>query len=466
MVFTKTENNSVTYETTNNPLVDLYFNFVRNLSIEQLNTLLNASYDFDPELTLKCLFLKRDILKGSGERKIFTDALFLLYKKSKNNPQLKKSLDYNLQFIPDLGRFSDLFCLYTFTDSVYKLINKQLNEDHLLLKENKPISLCAKWFPTEKSLRFPNFASDYCKKYNLTKRQLRKEIIGPLKKHLDLIETKLCNKDYDNIDFSKVPSKAINMYSKTFNKLPQFQEYISKVQKKEITVKTNCLYPHDIISKSEITELEEAQWLETSKKVKENNSLCICDVSGSMDGLPMDVCIALGLLISEKSAWKNKIVTFSSNPKIVTIEGKTLKEKKNNLKKIDWNMSTDLLKVFDLLLTQENVPEQLLIFSDMQFDEAIENNEKTTYKLIVDKSRLKGKKIPKIIFWNLRASKFGFSFPVVHTEMNCLLISGFDINLVNELLDNESMIPIDFITRILNKERYSKILFLGKKFSG
>ena len=42
----------------------------------------------------------------------------------------------------------------------------------------------------------------------------------------------------------------------------------------------------------------------------------LADVSGSMSGLPMDVCIAISILLSDlfEGPFKNKVLTFETNP--------------------------------------------------------------------------------------------------------------------------------------------------------
>jgi hypothetical protein len=49
----------------------------------------------------------------------------------------------------------------------------------------------------------------------------------------------------------------------------------------------------------------------------------VCDVSGSMAGRPMEVAVALSLLLAESapldSPWHGKIFTFSEVPHLVTV---------------------------------------------------------------------------------------------------------------------------------------------------
>lgn len=63
-----------------------------------------------------------------------------------------------------------------------------------------------------------------------------------------------------------------------------------------------------------------------SIKGKLKNCLTVCDVSGSMTGTPMEVFVALGVLVSELSVepWKGKLIMFSNNPTLQIVEGESL----------------------------------------------------------------------------------------------------------------------------------------------
>ncbi|MBA0600036.1 hypothetical protein Gorai_006235, partial [Gossypium raimondii] len=62
---------------------------------------------------------------------------------------------------------------------------------------------------------------------------------------------------------------------------------------------------------------------DVGKKRKLTNCIAVCDVSGSMFGIPMDVAVALELLVSELSEepWKGKVITFSANPQLHLVKG-------------------------------------------------------------------------------------------------------------------------------------------------
>lgn len=114
---------------------------------------------------------------------------------------------------------------------------------------------------------------------------------------------------------------------------------------------------------------------------KLKNCLAICDVSGSMYGLPLEVSVALGLLVSELSEepWKGKLITFSRFPQLQVIQGEDLRSKINSIEQLHWEMNTNFQRVFDKILevavegklTEDEMIKRLFVFSDMEFDGGI-----------------------------------------------------------------------------------------------
>lgn len=118
----------------------------------------------------------------------------------------------------------------------------------------------------------------------------------------------------------------------------------------------------------------------------------------------MEVCVALGLLVSELSEepWKGQVITFSENPQLHIIKGNTLKEKCEFVKRMQWNMNTNFQQVFDRILeiavtaqlSQEEMIKTVFVFGDMEFDQASLNPWKTDYKVIKKKFKKSGYKVP------------------------------------------------------------------------
>merc|ERR1712146_226383 len=143
--------------------------------------------------------------------------------------------------------------------------------------------------------------------------------------------------------------------------------------------------------------------------------------------------IDLGMLVSEMAspAFRNRVLTFESEPRWHNLlEGWVIVEKTKSLKNASWGGSTNLEAALDRIidvceankLRPEDIPD-LIIFSDMQFDEADkdvrgrkkEEDRYTQHERIVKKFHDVGVKIcgkpysaPRVIYWNLRSNTIGF----------------------------------------------------------
>ncbi|XP_075659047.1 uncharacterized protein LOC142628902 [Castanea sativa] len=206
------------------------------------------------------------------------------------------------------------------------------------------------------------------------------------------------------------------------------------------------------------------------KKGKLKNCLAICDVSGSMEGVPMEVSVALGVLVSElgEEPWKRKLITFSKNPKLYLIRGNDLVSKTSFVRRMEWGMNTDFQKVFDLILEvavngklkEDQMVKRLFVFSDTEFDKASRYKWETDYEAIQRKFRKKGygSAIPEIVFWNLRDSS---ATPVPGTQNGVALVSGYSKNLMNLFLDNDgAMNPELIMEAAISGEEYQKLFVL------
>ncbi|KAJ2993063.1 hypothetical protein HDV02_002654, partial [Globomyces sp. JEL0801] len=239
-----------------------------------------------------------------------------------------KWLCENLEHIAFYGRYLDLIHLwYLVSDgtkqAIMDIITKQLNTDVAALVDSKQVSLLAKWIPTENGKYdrlvpgHPRFNITLCRNLlNETKvttkeiSKLRKDYISPLRKKIRLVETALCEKKYDMIDYSQVPSVAMKRYRNAFRKHDEerFNGYLGKVSAGEAKINSSQVMPHDIVrhylGNGAYDEVLELQWKEIQKTVDEceafKDSISIVDVSGSMSGTPMEVAIALGLLSSNE----------------------------------------------------------------------------------------------------------------------------------------------------------------------
>jgi hypothetical protein len=453
-----TENGAITHSTSGNSLLDLFFlaGASRTISDADLEILLAKSFQFDELLTLKLIFWAGDIRGGAGERRFFRLALKWL---EKNQPEiLKKNITAgNIQFY---NRFDSLFEL---TDN-QEVVDEVLNQVVFSL-ENKD-GLLAKWLPRKK--QYNNFKKLLQKRLNINDQMYRKLIVSLS----STVEQKISAKQWDQVEYTKVPSQAFNKYREAFlrNDETRFNQFIELALKGEVKINAGAIFPHQLYQAYNQSKDENsivAQWNNLPNYLVESKEriLPICDVSGSMTGLPMDVSVALGIYISERNegVFKNAFITFSENPKIQILQG-TLVERISQLQSADWGMNTDLHKVFKTLLQKANsekleqsdMPTMLLIFSDMEFDQALTGD--TNLESIRKEYQNYGYELPKIIFWNLNGRLD--NTPAKEHDSNIALVSSFSPTILKSILNGKTdqLTPSKLVSQILEDQRYNKVL--------
>ncbi|KAK2636880.1 hypothetical protein Ddye_031672 [Dipteronia dyeriana] len=309
--------------------------------------------------------------------------------------------------------------------------------------------------------------------------RLRKQVLVPLRKVLELPEVYIGDNRWDLIPYNRVASVAMKFYKNKFLKHDQerFSDYIEKVKSGKAKIAAGALLPHEIIESlydDDGGQVGELQWKrmvgDLLMKGKLRNCLAVCDVSGSMTGTPMEVSVALGVLVSELSddPWKGKLITFSASPQLQKVEGNDLWSKTEFVRNMPWGTNTDFQKVFDLILQvavegnlkPEQMIKRLFVFSDMEFDEASANPWETDYQAIVRKYTEKGygSAVPEIVFWNLRDSR---ATPVAGKQKGVALVSGFSKNLITLFLNNEGDINPELVMEAaISGEEYQKLVVL------
>lgn len=480
--YTTTLNDAITHKSSESYVLDFFAQggSLRNKHKHKKIELFSKAYSEDKELALKTLFYFRDIREGQGERQLFIDILEYLGNK---DPDVVRK---NLELIPEYGRWDDLYALVKTPvwSDVIDLFDKQLKKD---LKSEYP-SLLAKWLKSENtsSKKSRNLARKTLEGLGMTEREYRKTL-SALRKKIDVVEIKMSENRWNEIDYSKVPSQAFLKYRRAFlrNDSERYLDFIEKVHKGEVSIKTETLYPYQIIRGIEDLEYAagyyegdkvlDTLWDNLPNYVRDENSndIAVVDTSGSMyagfygNVLPIYVSISLGIYFAErnKGIFKDHFITFSDKPELVEIIGNGVCEKARNMTKANWGYNTDIEAVFDLLLDtakkhnldQEELPKRLFIISDMEFDKAsgyIEDKE-TLMKSIERKWKDLGYKIPQLVFWNVDAKTS--QVPVTKTDEGVILVSGCSPVIFEKVLSGDDINPYDMMLEILNSERYSKI---------
>lgn len=465
---------ALTNQSTLNNCLDL-FALIANLRDKVLSNNSNELKEYnrkfllalkeDPLITIKILFWCRDIRGGQGERSVFKYFLNILSNQKVDN------IERVISLIPVYGRYDDILCLLDtpLEKAALNFLKRQFEQDLNNLKEDKSISLLGKWLPSANSgKKSRKLALKLIKHFGLNERSYRKRL-SSLRKKLNIVENKMCKNQWDIIDYEQVPSKAMFMYKHCFmeHSFKRFSKYLEEVKANTKEIKSSTLYPYDIV-KDILNGIDnkvlDLQWDNLPNYMdKPFNGLVVADTSGSMYPNAITVSISLAIYIAERNLhplWKDKFITFSGDPSLQTIIGKDISEKVYNLKNSDWGYNTNIFKVFQLILNtaiknklkQEELPEKLIIISDMQFDQC-DNNLKSNYEAAKDLFKQQGYELPQIIFWNVKAHN---NFPITKKDINTCIISGKSPSNLKVLLNDISS-PLDILFDTINCERYDLI---------
>lgn len=511
--FTYTENGAVALKSTNSGLLDAFGSLGAMRKSDEAtitNTFIGALSE-DKLLATKLMFWLRNARGGAGERRSFR---VILKHMANVYPAIVKK---NIENIPYYGRYDDLLILLDtpLKQDVVMFIRDTLQADIKDVKAGKYPSLLAKWLPSENasSASTIRYAKTLMKSLQMTPANYRK-MLTVLRKEINLVETHMSKKEWDKIDFSKIPSRAALIYAKAFMKNDpiRYKQYLRDVAEGKAKINASVLFPVDIIKNvmaksygySEMDMfLYDAMWRNLPNYFdgldREESGLCVVDVSGSMSGEPMEVAISLGLYCADKAkgAFKNKFITFSANPELQTVKGDNIFEKVNNLKRAHWDMNTNIEAVFDVILntaitnkcSQDEIPSKLYIISDMQFDQATSTGSYGYYgnrrntKDIFDKEtfietmRAKyeahGYSMPNLVYWNVRDSKCG-KFQETADGNGFCMVSGYSpslfkavilgtelvetVNEKGEKVVREKLDPISMMLNTLNDEMYDRVV--------
>ena len=444
-----TDNGAVTHSTSQDYCLDMFFlaGASRNMSEKDIITVFERAFAQDNQLAAKILFWSRDARGGAGERRFFQ---IIMKHLASVYPDV---LDQLMIHVPEFGYWKDVFVIERPTDNNLNWLMHQL-------EESPNANLLAKWFP-RKGLWF----SAMHKYLKITPKEFRKKLVGMTR----VVETQMCNRDWSAIEYSKVPSVAMNRYRTAFFKHDgeRMTQFISDVKSGKANINASVLFPHQLyqaICAGENADAVEAQWNALPDYMADSTEriIPVCDVSGSMSGLPMDVSVSLGLYISErnKGVFKDAFITFSEAPEMEYLEG-TLSQRMRQLDSANWGMNTDLQKVFSLVLdsaVRANVPEsemptKILIISDMEFDEGTRGS--TNLDAIRAKYNHAGYAMPEIIFWNVNG-RIGNS-PANVQDSGVGLVSGFSPSILKSILKGKVYGPRELMLDTVMAERYARV---------
>jgi len=459
-----TKNNALTHKSSLSSTVDLFFNLTADK--ERLKKLFLLAMKEDIKTAIKIAFYSRDPRNGQGMRDNFRILLAVMCQK----PEAKAILKRNLDLIPQLGRYDDLL---TVMDLDKSLGYCAINIWHRDLLEQTTQQLAAKWLPRESSKKdnYKFFARRLAKAFGLTSKEYRKLA----SKLSTTVEQQMCAKKWEEIEYQKVPSQAMYKLSRAFtrNDNIRFNSFKEKVATGNMQINSGTVWPHqliqgfnfddswdEVIKQNVDWETRDLMWNGIPSNFIEN-TLCCCDTSGSMTKrgtaskdavVPLDVSIGLGLYTAKhnKGPFHGKFITFSDKPTFhnVNLEDSLFKQIQS-IKHIISDTNVDL--IFDLILetaiennlNQSEIPNRLLIISDMEFNVARSNT--TNWKHIRNQYAKAGYQHPEIIFWNVASTS---AIPVTINDEKVAIISGYSPSIIKSL--NKELTPTGIMQAALN----------------
>jgi len=430
---TTTHNGDLTNKSTLSPVVDL---FSMGVSSSNLSSLILKALHQDPAIATKVVFYLRDARGGQGNRKILRTYFDLLV--SHQYAPLYPVIYY----VPAVGYWKDVYSLYGLSKYldpiILTLVHKTLTES-----DDSTRRLAAKWFP-----RQSQFHHDYATFTGTSIGDVRR-LVASLS---DTVEQRMCSQQWSEINYSAVPSLANRRYANCFLARDHDRRaaFLTAVRGGAATINASVLYPHDITSmliKGQDVATVDALWQNLPNYIPANNAhnvLPIIDLSGSMEDSAggtslrcMDIAIGLGLYVAEHNtgAFKDLWCTFSSNPTFEMLKGDTFSERVRNLDYDNWGGSTDLVAVFERMLSlnvpAEEMPSIVLIVSDMHFNTGVRNQ--STLSEIRDLYKRAGYELPIVVFWRVDKG-IDIVSPVTFNEEGILIVNGYSPSILQLIL--------------------------------
>lgn len=461
-----TDNGRIQHVSTGSPVLDLFsmIGSVRagmdkkNKNISDVSNEFRMAFEYDPVNAIRVLLWARDVRGGAGEREVVRRLL-----KSIENTHTNVVIRL-LPKLVELGRWDDI--LVFDNERVNKVAYEMLRQAIATGD-----GLAAKWAPREGSRQLKGVAAKLRQAWGMTPRQYRKFITIVT----DVVEQDMSSKDWKAINYEHVPSLASIRYRKAFerNDAKRYAEFNKKVESGEAKVNAAAVYPHQItyqISQQGVTPVLEKMWAELPDYMNGKNILPMVDTSGSMTWCPqagaenmIHIALGLGLYLSMKTKgkFKDHFVTFNEKPDMRSLSG-SLGNRMRDIRYWDVGYNTNFSAAFQLILDtavkygvpQEEMPEALVVLSDMEFDEAAGYDSNILVKDEIKQAYARaGYNMPGMIMWNLTPTKRSH---VKADDRGFVSVSGFSPSIMKAVLsgDFDTVTPLSMMMDAIGIDRY------------
>jgi hypothetical protein len=452
----KTKNGANMAYSTGNPLVE-FFSKAGSLMEKRKQyygneasalDLFQNAWAMDRVRAFKLALWLRDARSGagnrSGSRKVFA---FM----AAQDPEWVK---LNFDLIPKYGRWDDFGAF----------VGTLLEKDALAYWADaisKKDGLACKWAPRENKAN-KALAKALRAALHLSSKEYRKH----LAENTSVVETAMCSKNWGEINYSQVPSVAMSRYGKTFKAKDsaRFASFLEKVADPESSEKINAgaLFPHDVYRsyKAGQRAVADAQFaalptfFETGMRVMpivDTSGSMSVNVSGSIQAI--DIAVSLALYASDRLGAENpfyrKFIPFSTNATFVDWRNaKSFSEGVNAFSRatgFGWVGSTHIASAFNLLLdtasflnvTNEQMPNVILVISDMQFNSGTTGSG-TELQNLMEIWKSRGYDVPKIVYWNTAGNA---GSPDTAYSNNIGFVSGFSPSILKSVFSGTDFTP-------------------------
>ena len=484
---TRTLNGAKAHASTGDACLDFFAvaGGMRYRSPAEQIALFDRAYIETPELAMKLLFHLRDIRGGMGERQLFRT---LLAHVARTWPE---SARRNARYVAEFGRWDDLLCLLgtPAQREAVGVIRARLAEDEAALARRKAgdadahISLLAKWLPSDNtsSLRTRKTAARLIRALGMDRRDYRR-LLTALRARIGLTERQLTARRPDRVNYEAVPAQAMLKYRDAFSRgdARRYAGYLRDVRAGAKRMHTETLFPYEVLrpffkggwwGREDPRGMEalELLWDRLPGAIGDANAISVVDTSGSMycgcgPLMPALISQAMGLYCAERcqGLFHNHLITFESEPHLVKLHGNTLRDKLMYIGTLPWGGSTNLEAVFDLILRaavkgrakQQEMPRVLYIFSDMEFNCAVRDADRTVYDCARERFERAGYRMPAVVFHNVNS--WQTQTPVAARTRGTALTSGASARALGHRFDG-NVTPMDHMLRVLNDARYAMI---------
>ena len=381
-----------------------------------------------------------------------------------------------MKYIPEYRRWDDVIYSLIGTPIEYKMINfikTQLNEDITC----KTPSLLGKWMPSENasSAETKRVANIIRTNMGISHKQYRK-LLSTLRQRINIVERLMSENRWDEIEFDKIPSKAGIIYKNAFARRDIIEKkYETFAKSSDTKVNAATLYPYDVVNKAATANssvdraIVEKYWnnLPDYLNGAPLKMMCVVDTSGSMTwGMgprTIDVAISLGIYCAERigGPFKDHFITFSRNPQLIKFEGVDFVDKVKRVIRRNECSNTDLLATFALLRRMakqskpEDVPETIVVISDMQIDSGSYFSSKSEVLTEMESERIKweaeGLKMPHLVYWCVNSS----DNTILDNGSNVTYVSGCSPVIFKSVITGKT--GYDLMLEVLLAKRYENI---------